>query len=39
MLNDYKIYEKYLTNGINNLENYIIKLKTNHFMVLNFQKY
>ena len=38
MLNDYKIYEKYLTNGINNLENYIIKLKTNPFYDFEFSK-
>ena len=38
MLNDYKIYEKYLTNGINNLENYIIKLKTNPFYDFKFSK-
>ena len=29
ILNNYKIYEKCLINGLNNLENYIIKLKEN----------
>ena len=38
ILNNYKIYEKYLTNGLNNLENYIIKLKKNPFYDFKFSK-
>ena len=37
MLNNYKKYENCLTNGLNNLENYLIKLKENPILEENFE--